>query len=128
MIKEAFEKVTNDFVPASRYYLILIQDIPFHGGPEEGGWWGNDSVVVAYKEYVSEELAEEAKASVLALAEELNKEEKDQYGRQCLNEMEWLDNRGLDADYLPEPDGPSEYRVMISDSIPENSYGERSYS
>lgn len=127
MIKEAFEQVTNDFVPAERHYLILLQDIPFYGGPEEGGWWGSDSVVIAYKEYCSEALAEAAKQSVLALASELNAEEQRNYGQQCLNECEWLEARGLDADYLREPDGPSEYRVVISDTIPENSYGERQY-
>lgn len=29
--------------------------------------------------------------------------------------MEWLEARGLDADYLPEPDGELSYFVTIED-------------
>jgi hypothetical protein len=32
--------------------------------------------------------------------------------------MEWLEERGLDADYLPEDDGPSNYRVIVCDELP----------
>jgi len=55
-------------------------------------------------------------------------EAKKAYGEQCVREMEWLDARMLDADYLPEPDGPSDFSVLVIDSVPENSYGSRQYS
>lgn len=113
--KEAFFTVCDDAQPAESHYLSLYVSVPYYGGPEEGGWWGSDTHLVAYKHFDTLEALEAAKAKVEALAEELNEQAKRDFGDQCLREMEWLDARGLDADYLPEVDGESSYWVTTED-------------
>lgn len=113
--KEAFFTVCDDAQPAESHYLSLYVSVPYYGGPEEGGWWGSDTLLVAYKHFNTKEAMEAAKAKVEALAEELNEQAKRDFGDQCLLEMEWLDARGLDADYLPEVDGESSYWVTTEE-------------
>ena len=126
-IKEAFDKICEDNIKVGSFYVVLAESIPYYGGSEEGGWWGSDTIIISYKEFPTEELADSAKDKIMELADKLNKEAKKSFGKQCVREMEWLDSRGLDADYLPEPDGPSEYYVYVTDEIPQNSYGSRHY-
>lgn len=99
-------------------------DIPFYGGPQEGGWWGVDTEVVAYHECISEEEANRLKDEVEKLAQELNAEARKTYGEQCLREME-LEERGH---VLPEPDGPEEYKIVICQTVPEAQRGNRVWS
>jgi hypothetical protein len=113
--KEAFFSVCEDAQPAESHYLSLYVSVPYYGGPEEGGWWGSDTLLVAYKHFDTSEALEAAQAAVEALAVELNEQAKREFGEQCLREMEWLDARGLDADYLPEVDGESSYYVVTED-------------
>lgn len=113
--KEAFFTVCDDAQPAESHYLSLYVSVPYYGGPEEGGWWGSDTHLIAYKQFDTLEALEAARAKVEALAAELNDEARRQFGDQCLREMEWLDARGLDADYLPEVDGESSYWVTTED-------------
>lgn len=127
-LKQAFELTVSDAKVPEQWYVTLIEHVPYYGGPEEGGWWGTDHIVVAYKCYPSEELASSVVEAVKALAKELEADAQREYGQQCLREMEWLEARGLDADWLPEPDGPSTYSVSVTDSIVENAFGERQYS
>lgn len=127
-IQEAFNKICTDNQKANTHYVCLMESVPFYGGPEEGGWWGSDNILIAYKEYPTEELAYEAKEAVLKLAQELNDTEKKRYHQQCADQCDWLEQRSLDADYLPENDGPSEYYVTVEESIPQNRFGDRHYS
>jgi hypothetical protein len=90
--------------------------VPFYGGPEEGGWWGHDTVLEAYQQFPTKEAAEAAKLEVEKFASEMNGIRKREFGEYCLNSMEWLEARGLDADFLPEPDGETEYFVTIEDT------------
>lgn len=113
--KEAFFSVCEDAQPAESHYLSLYVSVPYYGGPEEGGWWGSDTHLVAYKHFDTKESLEAAQAKVEALAVELNQQAQREFGEQCLNEMAWLDARGLDADYLPEVDGESRYFVSAED-------------
>ena len=113
--KQAFFAVCDDAKPATSNYVSLYRNEPFYGGPEEGGWWGTDCVLVAYKECATEELADAIEAQVLALADRLSAEAKDAFNRQCAAECEWLDARGLDADFLPEVDGEFSYFVAKED-------------
>lgn len=126
-IQIAFDELIESQEP-EYYYLCLMESVPYYGGPEEGGWYGNDSILVAYKQYPSRELAESAAESVRQLAEQLSNESRKEYGEHCLKEMDWCDERSLDYDYLGEPDGPSHHYVMITETIPENIYGPRQYS
>lgn len=127
-VKDAFEEVCKDSIAASPCYLVLYQSAPYYGGPEEGGWWGIDTIVEAYKQYASKELAEQDLIKINELAQKLTLESQKDYGEQCLRDMEWCDSRGLDADYLREPDGPCSFFVAVEDGIPENHYGTRQYS
>lgn len=110
-IKEAFFSVCEDAKPAVSSYVSLYVRVPYYGGPEEGGWWGEDHHLVAYKHCNTPDRAKAVRRDVTALAEELSSDARREFGEQCLREMAWLDARGLDADYLPEPDGEVEYYV-----------------
>jgi hypothetical protein len=126
-IREAFEQVCKDAKQPEKWYVILTECVSFYGGPEEGGWWGNDNIVIAYKEYPTEAAAKAAAVAVRQLAEELSQQSQREFGEQCLREMDWLDARGLDADFLPEPDGASKFYVTVAKEIPTDVYGCRQY-
>jgi hypothetical protein len=127
-LREAFNQVCQEAREVERWFVVLMERSPFYGGPQEGGWYGSDSIVQAYQEFPSREFAEEAAEKVRKLAAELTTARRREHGEHCLREMDWLEARGLDADYLPEPDGPSEYYVVVSETVPENRYGSREYS
>ena len=127
-IQEAFNRVCKKARKPHRWYVVLFERVSFYGGPEEGGWWGSDSIVRGYQQFPSRKLANEAKEAVDKFAYSLTQQAKREDGAYCLRSMEWLEERGLEADFLPEPDGPSEYYVQITKRIPENVYGVRGYS
>lgn len=127
-IQAAFDVVMPDAVLADEWFVSLVESIPYYGGPEEGGWWGRDTSLVAYRKYPSEELATAAAAAVEKLAAELRAEAQKTYGDHCRLELDWLEARGLDADFLPEPDGPSEFLVRVTHGQPvQESCGSRRY-
>jgi hypothetical protein len=125
--QEAFNRVCRQAIQAKAFYVTLMESCPFYGGPEEGGWWGTDQRIVAYQHFPTEEQAEAAKEAVDKLAEELSTESRKAFGDQCLRDMEWLDARGLDSDFLPEVDGESNFFVVLSEGLPEESFGPRHY-
>lgn len=127
MIHRAFKEICEEAQEPEDWYLCLIERRPFYGGPEEGGWWGEDNIVSSFQKYPSKELAEKARKHVEKLAEHLSAEAKKDYGEFCLREMEWLDERGLDSDYFQEPDGATEYYVEVTEGIPTDSRGCRHY-
>lgn len=108
----------DDEVPT--WYCVLMERYQLYGGPEEGGWWREGSNVVAYDVYPFEFMAHAAAEAVEALAKRMSDECQREYGNHCLRTMEWLDERGLDADFLPEPDGPSEFYVMVCNELPQD--------
>ena len=112
-LRAAFLTVCADATQAKSHYVSLYRHESFYGGPEEGGWWGSDTVLVAYKEYETEQAAEAARDAVQKLADELSKDAREAYLRGCAAECAWLESRGLDADYLPEVDGEDSYTVRI---------------
>lgn len=126
-ILDAFDAICQTAVPVNGCFVALMERVPFYGGPEEGGWYGTDIVVVAYQYFETREAAEYAKTRIETLAAELEAQNKVEYGEQCLRDMDWLEARGLESNFLPEPDGPSEYYVTITDSYPEGSIGKRGY-
>ena len=130
-IREAFEETVKDAVQAedSQIFLCLYAEIPFYGGPEEGGWWGADVELISHKRYPTEDQAQAALKKVTSLAESLSQNAHRQYGEQCLRDMDWLDQRGLEADYLPEPDGPTKFYTVLEDVVGGMAYkGDRMYS
>lgn len=128
-MKEAFFEICREAKPAEASYVSLYASIPFYGGPEEGGWWGRDFKLVAYERFDSEEAAEAALEAVESYAAKLSREAKDRFNRQCAAECEWLEARGLDADFLPEVNGEESYSVRIESRPGEAAYeGCRYYS
>lgn len=127
-LQSAFDAVCKEAKKPEGYYVVLMERRPFYGGPEEGSWWGSDQIVTAYQHFTTEEAANAAKEQVEKLAKELSEESKKEFGKQCLREMNWLEARGLDANFLPEPDGESEYYVTITEELPQDRYQERGYS
>jgi hypothetical protein len=112
-LQEAFFGICKDAIPAKAYYVSLYLNQPFYGGAEEGGWWGNDTVLIAYQQFPTEEAAQAAREAVEKLASELNTQARREFGEQCQREMEWLESRGLEADYLPEVNGEDSYFVAV---------------
>ncbi len=99
-----------------------------YAGPEEGGWWVNDHILEGYLWFDSVEGAEAVRVEVERLAVELSVRGRREFGRQCLEELEFCDERGLEADEVfGEVDGPDEWYVVVSEVIPESSYASRSY-
>lgn len=127
-IKEAFFEACDDAKAPEGSYVSLYRKSQYYGGPEEGGWYGTDCTILAYKYYPTEEAAAAALEQVEKLAQEKTQEAKMVYGEQCLREMDWLESRGLDSDYLREPDGPDEFYVLIESTPGSNcSIGPRRY-
>jgi hypothetical protein len=121
-LQEAFFGICKDAIPAKSYYVSLYLNQSFYGGPEEGGWWGSDTVLIAYQQFPTEEAAQTAREAVEKLASELNTQSRREFGEQCQREMEWLEARGLDADYLPEVDGEDSYFVAVEDNAGEQAH------
>lgn len=113
--REAFFQVVSDATPARTSYISLYVNEQYYGGPEEGGWWGQDTKLVAFRECTNEVEALAIRNKVDVLAVQLTRESKDNFGQACKAECEWLESRGLDADFLPEVNGPDRYWVTDED-------------
>ena len=111
--KAAFFAVCDKAEPAQSFYVSLYREIPFYGGPEEGGWWGHDTELVAYQEFPTVEATTAAYEQVGILARKLSEEQKNAFNQSCAAECEWLEARGLDPDFLPEVDGEIYYFPAI---------------
>ena len=128
-IADAFHKICTEAQQPKAAYVSLYCSAPFYGGPEEGGWWGSDTNLVASQYFDTMEAANAALDAVKELAEELSREAKKQFGEHCLREMQFCDGRGLDYDFFPEPDGEESYFVVVEDvSGSLISEGDRCYS
>jgi hypothetical protein len=112
-LRAAFEAVCVNAVKREGVFLSIYRRSPFYGGPEEGGWWGEDVVL---EEYQSFDFVADAKAALndidLHVTAE-NNAAKLAYSRQCRRESDWLEARGLDDDALPEVSGPESVFVRI---------------
>lgn len=116
MINEAFFSICREAKPAKSSYVSLYINVPYYGGPEEGGWWGSDNMLVAYHQCGNDIEAEHVKAKVEETAKEMSDNAKRSFGRACLAQCEWLEARGLDSDALPEVDGEESYFVVVEDT------------
>jgi hypothetical protein len=126
--QEAFFAICPDAKPAHRHFVSLYVNLPYYGGPEEGGWWGSDTELVAYHEVSSDDEATEVMQRVKTRVAQLDRDAKDRFTRQCAAECEWLEARGLDSDYLPEVDGEENYWVATESTPGEHVHrGSRYY-
>ena len=117
-IQSAFNQIIQNANKSEQWYVILVESYQAYGGPEEGGWYYTVNTLESYKEYPSKDLAEKVAETVREFAQELQANSHREYGNLCLNQMEWLEARGLDADYLPENDGESNYSVSVVEELP----------
>ena len=128
-LRRAFFEVGDEPKPAVGVYLSLYRATPFYGGSEEGGWWGYDTELIAYRHYPTRELAEDAKGRVEEVAIRSTEEASHRWGKRCLAETEWLDARGLEDSFLPETSGPETVLVRIEENLGCGaSVGDRHYS
>lgn len=128
-LREAFEQVVEErkqVPPPETWVVVLWEDTQYYGGPEEGGWYGWDHQPVEYAVYQDEETAQAVAAKVQERARELSELSRRRYGERCLEELAWLEARGLDADYLPERD-QTHYHVSVDNEVPTARYGARHY-
>lgn len=127
-IREAFEQVVAERkeIKNEQWYVVLWEDTQYYGGPEEGGWYGWDHEPLEYAVFPNEETAEAVAAKVEERARKLSELSRRREGERCLQELAWLEARGLDADYLPERD-QTRYHVSVENKVPEPSYGGRHY-
>lgn len=114
-IQAAYQSLCKDAKHPERVWVSLYQSVPFYGGPEEGGWWGRDSELLESQMFTDRATAEQVRDKVQEAAEDMKKAAKRSYGDQCRRECDWLEARGLDDDFLPEPDGPTDYFVVVED-------------
>lgn len=117
IIGAAFHKLCEEAKEPMGHYVSLYAKYPYYGGPEEGGWWGTDVVLESYQQFPTKEQAEQVCSKVKQLAEELSREARNRWGDYCLRQLDWLEERGLDSDYLGEPDGPTEYMVVVEQGL-----------
>jgi hypothetical protein len=128
MLNEAFFQVCRDAVPARSNYVSLYCTTPYYGGPEEGGWWGEDNTIVAHYKCQNEVEAETIREKIKELAKQLSEQAKRDFGLACSAQLSWLDARGLDSDFLPEVDGEERYWVVVEQTPGEHaSIGCRHY-
>ena len=109
----AFNAIAPDANTPDPYAVTLYVSIPYYGGPEEGGWYGRDVQLVAWNEYPSQMAALRAAQQMAEKAKAMSEDATRTHGEQCSREMDWCDARGLDYDYLPEPDGPESYFTKV---------------
>ena len=110
----AFHQICkNAQMPKGGVYCSLYSVENRYGGPEEGGWWYDDYTLIATEHFPTEELAEEARDKIRTMAREMTEDAARDHCRQMAESCDWLESRGLDADYLSEPDGPTVYSVLI---------------
>ena len=127
-IRNDFFAACRDATPAASRCVSLYVSEPYYGGPEEGGWWGNDTRLIATQEFSTEAAAAAAKQHIEKLAEQSTDDARRAFGKQCLAECEWLDSRGLDADFLPEVAGNENYWVAVEEQAGSfESQGSRHY-
>jgi hypothetical protein len=113
-----------------RWYVSLYIRRPFYGGPEEGGWWGDDFDLVMAQPYLSREEACAAATKAREYAETLTKQEEKKWTRQCSTEILFAEARGMEpSDIFPETDGHASYEVIVEDKLGDHAYkGDRFYS
>lgn len=122
-VKNAFDEICQNAKNSGRFYVCLYCNRPYYGGPEDGGWWSSDDILIKYQEFCTEEAANAAYEKINQLAEELSQQARKEWSEYCRASMEWLDERGLDADFLPEVDGEEQYYVTVTNEIPTHHFG-----
>lgn len=128
VLRDAYHRVIENAESAGRKYVSLYVRAEYYGGPEEGGWWGHDSILESYVEVSNMDMAERIYNDVYAEVERMNAERKADHNAALSRQCDEAWNRGEDLDDVGYA-GPDEYFVVI-ESVPGEcaSVGERCYS
>lgn len=119
-IKESFEKIMMQIVRnPETWFVCLMEYRPFYGGPEEGGWWGEDVELISYAPFRNEELAIDAAKQVWELAARLTRESKTQFNEMCARSLDDAEARGIDPSSLPEVADGSRYAIIVTRELPQ---------
>lgn len=113
LVEAYYQKIPNAERHEGGYYVTLYCRHSWYGGPEEGGWWGEDIVPEASQHYDTREEAERALLAVTDAANAMSKDAERQYGNRCIQETAWLDARGLDDSFLPEVAGADGFFAVV---------------
>ena len=129
-IQEAFMKLVERPISCGKWYVVLWKEMQFYGGPEEGGWWGWDSVPESYVVVNTREEAIALAKRIVGLAAELSREAIMEHGRVCIAQLEHCEARGIEDSnsVFGEVGGPDRYKVRISNKLPRARYGDRQWS
>lgn len=129
-IASAFGSVIKDATPCASYYVVLWRIVPFYGGPQEGGWWGEDRIPESYKEYSTMDAARQACDQVIETARQLGKEARRAHAEKCGRELDYCEARGIDDanSVFGEVNGADRYWVTVETELPEKRFGEREWS
>ena len=111
-IQAAFHSVCAEATGAA-HYVSLYRVESYYGGPEEGGWWGRDYRLESSQRFATADEAEAAAEAARALARELKRDASAAWARGCAAELDAAEARGIDADALPESDGPDSFEVRV---------------
>ncbi len=109
---QAWDEIVEDSEVAQECYLSFYENVPYYGGPEEGGWWGYLQILQKYCKCSSRQQAEMLREKLHKYCEELTEEAKKADGENCLRHIERADRRGEDVDD-DGYDGPSTYYMII---------------
>jgi len=110
------------------FYVTLWRIESYYGGPEEGGWWGENHLVESVTQFDNEADAEAYATRIDNDIRTRSREAETAWANGCRAECEWADARGLDVnDAFPETDGPDTYSCTIGTEPPTDSYGPDHY-
>jgi len=93
----AFHRVCRKAKPADYCYVSLYAYVE----------------LISSQEYFCKRDAVRALNKCRRLIKKLDKDARDNHGNYCNRQLEWLEARGLEADYLRENDGPTTYGCII---------------
>lgn len=118
-VEAAFtEAIETPPIEASTAYVSLYERVPFYGGPEEGGWWGQDVELKCYHRFATLEQAEQALERIETLAKKMTDTAKSDWAKQCLQECEQAEARGMEpSDLYPETAGAGEYFAAVEGTL-----------
>ena len=110
----------------TKWFVSLYVKAPFYGGPEEGGWWGTDRLLVAYYEVPSEEMANTIVEKIEGWVSDINDDAKRHHDEVNLQLSINAENKGYDSpeELYGEDDGPEQYFVVIENGVGQNEYRE----
>lgn len=112
-VKASFFATCHTPEATEERFVSLYEHTSEYGGPEEGGWWRHSTVLVSTQKCANQFAAEHLLGRINERAKQLTDEARRRWAAHCAAETHWCEQRGLDADYLPEPDGPSEFEVVV---------------